>query len=146
MKDFLMIGRTSRATTTVLKDDVPLADFEVEHEMKTIKKLPAELLDEVDEEYKEELKGGSNKTEVDPQFPEISIIQGKENETFTEPEFMVQNFPQDPNQQFTELNDEDEKKIGLRFTKGELEEVLHEGPVMPMKHDGAFEVKDQYMD
>ena len=39
-----------------------------------------------------------------------------------------------------------EAKLGLKFTKNELEEVLHEGPVMPMKHEGAFEVKDQYMD
>ena len=45
-----------------------------------------------------------------------------------------------------ESSENNEKKSGLRFTKTELEEVLHEGPVMPMKHDGAFVVKDAYMD
>ena len=155
MKDFLIGGynRPSRASTTVLKDEVN--DFEVEHEMKTIKKLPAELLDEVDEEYKDELKGSNSQNATEPvqfmnqQQQEISIIQGgKENETFTEPEFMVQNFPEDPNKKphYVELDDEDEKKVGLRFTKNELEEVFHDGPVMPMKHEGAFEVKAQYMD
>ena len=66
MKDFLIGGynRPSRASTTVLKDEVN--DFEVEHEMKTIKKLPAELLDEVDEEYKDELKGSNSQNATEP--------------------------------------------------------------------------------
>jgi len=82
MKDFLIggIGR-ERRETAVLKDEVN--DFEVEHEMKTIKKLPAELLDELDEEYKDELRvSGHRNDSADPERflgkyqPEISIIQG----------------------------------------------------------------------
>lgn len=43
----------------------------------------------------------------------------------------------------TKLNNPE--KLGLAFSKEELEEITHEGPVKP-KHVGAFEIKESYMD
>jgi len=37
------------------------------------------------------------------------------------------------------------EKLGFAFSKEELEEITHEGPVKP-KHVGAFEIKESYMD
>jgi hypothetical protein len=39
----------------------------------------------------------------------------------------------------------DDKKLGLAFSKTEVDEILHEGPLKP-KHDGAFDIKKDYMD
>jgi hypothetical protein len=38
-----------------------------------------------------------------------------------------------------------DKKLGLAFSKTEVEEILHEGPLMP-EHEGAFEIRKDYMD
>lgn len=35
--------------------------------------------------------------------------------------------------------------MGLAFSKNEVEEILHEGPLKP-NHEGAFEIKKDYMD
>ena len=43
----------------------------------------------------------------------------------------------------TKLNNPE--KLGFAFSKEELEEITHEGPVKP-KHVGAFEIKESYMD
>lgn len=36
-------------------------------------------------------------------------------------------------------------KVGLAFTKQELEDIQHEGPLMP-QHLGAFKIKESFMD
>lgn len=36
-------------------------------------------------------------------------------------------------------------KVGLAFTKAELEDIQHEGPLMP-QHLGAFKIKESFMD
>ena len=36
-------------------------------------------------------------------------------------------------------------KVGLAFTKQELEDIQHDGPLMPM-HLGAFKIKESFMD
>lgn len=35
--------------------------------------------------------------------------------------------------------------MGLAFTKEQLEEIEHEGPLMP-QHLGAFQIKESFMD
>ena len=37
------------------------------------------------------------------------------------------------------------QKVGLAFTKEQLEEIEHEGPLMPL-HLGAFQIKETFMD
>jgi hypothetical protein len=39
----------------------------------------------------------------------------------------------------------DAKKTGLIFSKAEVEDILHEGPLRP-EHDGAFKIKEAFMD
>ena len=68
-----------------------------------------------------------------------------------EPEFSVQNIGDDGGKSVlvAEEHDDspevDEKKYGLAFSKNEVAEILHEGPLKP-KHEGAFEIKKDYMD
>ena len=84
MKDFIIGGynRDSQPKKTLLQDD-DVADFEVEHEMKTIKKLPAELLDQEDEEFKDDVRATNQRSNSNIDHDkflghnEISIIQGK---------------------------------------------------------------------
>jgi hypothetical protein len=81
------------------------------------------------------------------------LIQGRKSELpeFPEPEFSVQNYCEDG--KFSVLMADDiidspnmeNKKLGLAFSKNEVEEILHEGPLKP-QHDGAFEIKKDYMD
>lgn len=37
------------------------------------------------------------------------------------------------------------RKTGLIFSKAEVEDILHEGP-LKTEHDGAFKIKEAYMD
>lgn len=39
----------------------------------------------------------------------------------------------------------DQQKTGLIFSKAEVEDILHEGPLAP-EHEGAFSIKEAYMD
>lgn len=149
--------------------------FIVDHELKTIKQLPedaarfhqkimegnGQLLDEFTE------MGNTSRQEQERlrqrfqnQGQEISVIQNEHelNQTF---EFSVKNFNDqgvareadtskliDHKPEGTKkasIAEGPEEKVGFAMTKKELEEVLHEGPVKPL-HDGAFEIKEAFMD
>ena len=50
-----------------------------------------------------------------------------------------------PDYKYEGENKKEEQKTGLLFSQAEVEDILHEGTLKP-NHDGAFEIKKDYMD
>ena len=145
MKDFLknstneIFGSQRASGSKSMAEGAP--NFNVAHEMHSLKS-PNEI-----REY------GEQKI-VPSKFrgEEISLIQPRKSDltAYDEPEFSVQNYGEDGGKSALvaeELDspEVDGKKLGLAFSKTEVEEILHEGPLKP-NHDGAFEIKKDYMD